>query len=115
MGRGKGNKNVDNKRKLHRWTFAQLFAFVDYKAQERGIHVERVDPRPTSQTCSRCGHQAHNNRRSQSIFHCSSCGYELNADLNAAYNIRDTFCLAQGGTPAVSGLPSTSLSSQASV
>jgi transposase len=49
------------------------------------------------------------------FFTARSCGYELNADLNAAYNIRDTFCLAQGGRPALSGLPSTSLSSQTSV
>ena len=30
MGRGKGNKNVDNKRRLHSWTFAQLHAFTAY-------------------------------------------------------------------------------------
>jgi hypothetical protein len=67
------------------------------------MHVERVDPRHTSQTCSRCGYQARTNRRSQSTFHCPSCGYELNADLNAAYNIRDTYCLASRGTAVGSG------------
>ena len=112
LGRGNGNKNVENKRKLHRWTFAQLFAFTNYKAQERGIHVERIDPRHTSQTCSRCKHQHRSNRRSQSVFHCRSCGYELNADLNAAYNIRDKFCLASRGTAVGSGSLSTDLSSQ---
>jgi IS605 OrfB family transposase len=39
MGRGKQNKNVDNKRKLHSWSFAQLYGFTAYKAQERGIPV----------------------------------------------------------------------------
>jgi putative transposase len=115
IGRGKGGRNVWTRRKLHSWTFAQLFAFVDYKAQELGVHVERVDPRHTSQTCSRCGYQARTNRRSLSLFHCRSCGYELNADLNAAYTIRDKFCLASRGTSVGSGLSSTSLSSQASV
>jgi transposase len=56
-----------------------------------GIRVGKVDPRYTSQTCSRCGFQHRSNRRSQSLFHCRSCGYQLNADLNAAYNIRDKF------------------------
>jgi transposase len=67
--------------------------------------VKRIDPRHTSQTCSHCGHQARNNRRSQSLFLCRSCGYQLNADLNAAYNIRDKYlaCLAQDGTPVLSG------------
>jgi putative transposase len=43
MGRGKANKNVWNKRKLHSWTFAHLFAFTAYKAQERGMHIECID------------------------------------------------------------------------
>jgi len=117
IGRGKANKNVENKRKLHSWTFAQLYGFIAYKGQERGIRVEKIDPRHTSQTCSKCGHQARNNRRSQSLFLCRSCGYCLNADLNASYNIRDKYIatsLALFGTSLESGLSSTSLSSQAS-
>jgi IS605 OrfB family transposase len=89
IGRGKQNKNVENKRKLHSWTFAQLHRFTAYKAQERGQLVVKVDPRRTSQTCSRCGYQHRSNRRSQSFFKCRKCGYSLNADLNASYNIRD--------------------------
>ncbi len=113
MGRGKRNKNVANKRKLHSWTFAQLYGFTLYKAQERGIAVERVDPRHTSQMCSRCGHQARNNRRSQSLFLCRTCGYCLNADLNASYNIREKYLasLASLGIPLGSELLSTGLTS----
>jgi putative transposase len=116
MGRGKKNKHVENKRRLHGWTFAQLYDFIAYKAQERGITAIRIDPRHTSQTCSHCGHQARNNRRSQSLFLCRSCGYCLNADLNASYNIRDKHIasLASFGTSLASGLPSSSLSSQLS-
>lgn len=110
MGRGKKNKNVDNKRKLHSWTFAQLYGFTLYKAQERGINVERIDPRHTSQMCSRCGHQARNNRRSQSLFLCRKCGYRLNADLNAAQNIRSKY-LASLGIALGSESLSTGLSS----
>ncbi|GHO46076.1 RNA-guided endonuclease InsQ/TnpB family protein [Ktedonospora formicarum] len=100
---GVQHRKGEGQRKLHSWSFAQLYGFLAYKAQERGIVVARIDPRHTSQTCSRCGHQARKNRRSQSVFHCRSCGYQLHADLNAAYNIRDKFCLAQDGISVLSG------------
>jgi len=107
IGRGKNDKNVENKRRMHSWSFAQLYSFVTYKAERKGITVVRIDPRHTSQTCSKCGHQARNNRRSQSLFLCRQCGYCLNADLNAAYNIREKYVasLAQDGTPVLSGSP----------
>jgi putative transposase len=117
MGRGKDNKNVDNKRKLHSWTFAQLYDFTAYKAQEKGIRVERIDPRHTSQTCSCCGYQHRSNRRSQSFFKCRQCEYRLNADLNAAKNIRDKHLasLATLGISLSGGCQSMHLSSQPSL
>jgi len=116
VGRGKNNKHVDNKRKLHSWTFAQLYDFIAYKGQERGIAVVKIDPRHTSQTCSKCGYQHRSNRRSQSLFLCRTCGYCLNADLNAAQNIRDKHLayLASVGISFAGGPPSCSLSSQPS-
>jgi putative transposase len=103
--RGKQNKTVDLKRRFHSWTFAQLSDFISYKAAERGIRVERIDPRHTSQTCSKCGYQHRANRRSQSLFLCRHCGYCLNADLNAAKNIREKYLasLAQDGISVLSG------------
>ena len=45
-------------------------------------------PRDTSRWCSRCGHVEKRNRVSQSGFICRVCGYESNADFNAARNIQ---------------------------
>lgn len=106
------SKTNDNKRRLHSWSFAQLYSFLSYKAEEHGITVVKVDPRHTSQTCSKCGYQARNNRRSQSLFHCRSCGYQLNADFNAALNIRNKYVasLAQDGTPVLSAPLSSDVS-----
>ncbi len=104
MGRGKGNKTLSNKRKLHSWTFAQLYSFIGYKGQARGMAVERIDPRHTSQTCSKCGYQHRSNRRTQSLFLCRKCGYCLNADLNASLNIRSKY-LATLDTLLSSGRP----------
>jgi putative transposase len=104
-------KHTANQRRLHSWSFAQFQGFLSYKAQERGMTVVKIDPRHTSQTCSHCGYQARNNRRSQSLFLCRQCGYSLNADLNAAVNIQQKY-LASLGTSSASGLASSSLSSQ---
>ena len=41
----------------------------------------------TSQKCSRCRHIDKENRQTQEKFVCTECGFELNADHNAAVNI----------------------------
>lgn len=83
-------------RKLHGWSFDQLQGFLTYKAEEKACLVVTVDPKYTSQTCSKCGHVAKSNRKSQSVFKCKSCGYELNADLNAAVNIAAKYRVEDG-------------------
>ena len=74
--------------KHHNWAFAQLRAFLSYKAQLSGVRVVAVDPRNTSRTCSMCGHCEKANRKSQSEFVCQVCHHSANADVNAALNIR---------------------------
>lgn len=101
--RVKGRKANGGQRRLHSWSFAILRAFLVYKAEERGICVEGIDPRHTSQTCSRCGYQHRSNRRSQSEFCCRQCGYQTNADRNGALNIAAKL-LASRGTSVVGGL-----------
>jgi len=91
-------------RRLHSWSFAQLKSFIEYKAEERGCTVVGIDPRHTSQTCSRCGHVARNNRRSRAWFKCRKCGFQLHADLNGARNITAKY-LANESKSLVSGLP----------
>jgi len=73
--------------KRHSWSFYQLRQFITYKAKLCGVPVILVDPRNTSRTCSSCGYCSKNNRKTQSEFCCKSCGYEENADYNAAKNI----------------------------
>jgi len=96
-------KGVQNRR-LHGWSFAQLNAFITYKAEERGCTVAEVNPRHTSQRCSRCEHIARTNRRSRALFCCRACGYTLHADLNGARNIAAAY-RAGPGRPGTGGLP----------
>ena len=69
------------------WSFAQLRAYVEYKAKRSGVPVVAVDARYTSQTCSACGHRDKASRKSQSQFVCTACGHSMNADHNGARNI----------------------------
>jgi len=75
------------RRMLHNWPFRQLTNFIEYKARLAGIPIVSVDPRKTSRICPKCGNEEKRNRKSQSKFKCSNCGYSLNADLIGARNI----------------------------
>ena len=44
----------------------------------------KVSPYMTSQNCSNCGKVG---SRSKGYFVCNHCGYSLNADLNASFNL----------------------------
>lgn len=78
------------------WAFSQLKLFVLYKAADVGLPVYQVDPRNTSRTCSQCGHCEKANRKSQAGFLCLNCGYQANADYNAACNVADKGLEARG-------------------
>ena len=84
-------KQVKQKQGLNRSITQQswglFFELLEYKLQERGGQLIKVDPKHTSQTCNRCGHVSKENRQSQSMFVCTSCGHTANADENAAKNI----------------------------
>ena len=69
------------------WSFYDLGFKIEYKAQDVGIPVVMVDPAYTSQTCPKCGHCERANRKSQSVFKCVKCGFNINADLAGALNI----------------------------
>ena len=60
---------------------------LEYKLFWQGGSLVEVDSRYTSQRCSGCGYTAKENRPSQAVFRCLACGYEENADINAAKNI----------------------------
>ncbi len=78
------------RRRTNNWAFYQLRLFVGYKANIAGIRVIFVPPAYTSQTCSRCGHihpVKGKSYRNGKVFKCGHCGFEHDADINAAKNI----------------------------
>lgn len=69
---------------------------LEYKVKRHGGKLVAVDPRYTSQTCSRCGLHPHDHpdtahlphgRVSRDQFVCPLCGFACDADVNAARNI----------------------------
>jgi putative transposase len=82
------NKRLRKKQRtlLNNWSFFQLEKFLTYKVMAKGINIEYIDARYTSQRCSKCGHTCRSNRK-QDSFCCKKCGFRLNADLNASKNI----------------------------
>jgi putative transposase len=60
---------------------------TEQKAVVSNAAVLYVNPQFTSQQCRKCGHIAAENRESQAVFRCVSCGHEDHADANAAKNI----------------------------
>lgn len=93
---------------LNAWAFGRLQFMLRYKAEAKGCLVVEVDPKHTSQRCSKCGHVEKGNRKHQSLFECKKCHFTLNADLNGSRNIA-----LRGEMPAAKrgghGLPPTSL------
>lgn len=81
-------KRISNLPKYQQWFFNRIQQYVEYKLEPYGITVDDVTARYTSQSCSRmdCGHTARSNRNGKE-FSCGECGYELDADLNAAKNV----------------------------
>jgi len=69
---------------ISNWSFFQLQSFIEYKAIQKGITVDRVKPNYTSQICHRCGQLG---TRFKGCFSCH-CGLNnFNSDLNASRNL----------------------------
>ena len=84
--------NVRQKASLNRSILYQgwygIRSKLDYKCQWQGRTLIALPAMNTSRLCGRCGSIDPRNRRSQAVFHCQGCGYSINADVNAAENIR---------------------------
>jgi len=72
---------------LKNWSYYDLQQKIEYKAKEIGIQVVKIEPKHTSQRCSKCGYIDKENRENQSTFVCKECEFKTNADFNAARNI----------------------------
>ena len=109
MNPGKG---VSAKRGLNRsisfQAWRHFLTILEYKLKQKGGLLIKVPARYTSQTCPCCGHVSSANRKTQSEFKCTKCGYAANADFVAAKNIfrrgRDLYLSYRAQLKALCGL-----------
>lgn len=86
---------------LRNWSYFQLQQFIEYKAKMNGIEVRYIDPAYTSQTCLHCGNVDSENRsdkNDRTVFACTACGAEENADYVGAKNIACSTNYVEKGT-----------------
>jgi len=76
-------ENIANGSKFQQWAYAKFVELVEYKVESTALFVDTVTPAYTSQRCSHCGF-THEDNRDDKQFACQDCGYEVNADYNAA-------------------------------
>ena len=90
------NLHVNGMRKNHRFAksisdagFSEFQRQLEYKAFWYGSKIIVV-PRffPSSKRCSWCGHVKKRLLLSTRVYQCEECGFELDRDLNASYNLR---------------------------
>jgi putative transposase len=81
--------NVAQKRGINREISRQGWGLLVARLKHKALgRLEFVPAAYTSQRCSRCGHVAPENRKSQAVFQCVACDTgPCNADVNAARNI----------------------------
>ncbi|OLZ39301.1 hypothetical protein A6E15_18055 [Natrinema saccharevitans] len=57
---------------MHGWEFDRFVRLLEYKAEEDGTFVDRVDEKNTSKTCSCCGQIRDTNRAERGLYVCES-------------------------------------------
>lgn len=80
----------DKNRDLRSWSFYDLQAKLEYKAQEVGSKVITVSAQYTSQRCPKCGQINKDNRNHRlHLYRCDHCGFTTNDDRIGAMNLYD--------------------------
>jgi transposase len=87
------NEDINYNRKMKFLGLSSLKQEVEHIARKYDIAVSTVHSSYTSKMCPICGCIEDENRPNQETFSCVECGYERNADFNAANNIKNRVVL----------------------
>lgn len=75
-----------NARNIHDVSWSRFVQFLEYKAENAGILLVKINPEYTSQICSQC-ESINPHELLDRIYNCKSCGLSIDRDYNAAINI----------------------------
>ena len=97
-------RNVRAKAGLNRQILGSGWGILVRRLEQKAPgRIQKINPAFTSQRCSKCGHVAGENRKSQAVFACTACRYTCNADVNAAKNIAAGHAVTARGGVRVAG------------
>jgi len=103
--RGKFPRSLN--RRLSHWLYSYMADWIARRCEELGVRLERKNPAYTSITCSVC-HTCDRRSRVGDQFRCRHCGFSIDADRNAALNLKQ---LGEAGVYGLRSLPSWKLAS----
>ena len=89
----KDNEDINYNRKVKFLGLSSLKQEVEHIARKYDIGLSTVHSSYTSKMCPVCGCIEDENRPNQETFECIECGYKVNADYNAANNIKNRVVL----------------------
>ena len=69
-----------------RWNHSAQQASIKQSLSRKGMKVKKINPKNTSQTCSKCSSPIVHNTKTRTIW-CEDCKLRLDRDYNAAINI----------------------------
>jgi putative transposase len=81
------SRNSGMNKSINDVAWNMFFNYLEYKAEEAGIQIVKIDPRNTSKTCSRCLCVKDKLGLEDRIYYCLWCGLEEDRDINASKNI----------------------------
>ncbi len=96
-------KNHNLAQSIYNASWNRFIQFLSYKAESAGMKVMKIDPRNTTQECSRCGNIKKGDERltlEDRIYNCRICGLVMDRDENAAKVILKRATSGQGGSHA---------------
>ena len=97
-------RHVRAKARLNRQILGSGWGILVRRLEQKAPgRIQKINPAFTSQRCSKCGHVAGENRKSQAVFACTACRYTCNADVNAAKNIAAGHTVTARGGVRVAG------------
>jgi len=99
-------KNHNLAQAIYAASWRKFIQMLSYKAGSAGLRVFAVDPKDTTQECSRCGHVKTGDERidmSVRIYHCNVCGLTIDRDINSALVIKKRMEMLKRATPGQGG------------
>jgi putative transposase len=94
----KGVKDPALRHRIYQAGFRGMVRAIEEKCLERGVPVDKINPRNTSSTCPYCNSKLMRGRASRRL-KCLKCGVEMGRDVVGVMNIERRYLTSKGLVP----------------